>query len=615
MTVTQTIYPTSIVDAMGFWKFLTKARKQKVRDLFNKVLPLPLIGNEEVYRFLFALTIAPMQHFADTKFTGVIVTAKQLSRFNKLYKPSANPLKALGFEGSLFQNLIDFKIICTDNHFINALYTKEIENLIMDSRGIAYSLNFEKFSPKIIAELYAILFESILEQLKGYLGNAKPSANADTLKKSVKKLNSIESIFETFTDLTEKEYRKCLKSGKLSNNFISVKSAYEIIESIVENLRNLDFRKNWNKEDTRFTASLFSKIMDYKKEEELRNLAFTATSDEVYYKVRSDGKRRRALTNWKAINRGQEKALSGYDLDLLQSVVLNHQQISKLVKCLSSSAIIDGVLAVHKADLKVGYTGRIYEVKGFGTTGFKKIIKEKNYREMEKALGSKIYNYDLVNSQLNILSDFSTKFNLGYDGLKTYLSDRNNRRIHAENLSVSEKTFKNLILAITFGAGCSLEDFVERNNSTAYGFLTTENIVSKSDRLSFYIKFIEECGYFIQDIAKWINQDCLEVLTENFKSGVHPETGETLYSNGCHRIPIGDTLTNNKKISAFLLQGQETAFICSIINRLENYGIELLSYEFDGLVVNERLPEALIQEVRELYNMGQNIRLEVKEFI
>jgi hypothetical protein len=78
-------------------------------------------------------------------------------------------------------------------------------------------------------------------------------------------------------------------------------------------------------------------------------------------------------------------------------------------------------------------------------------------------------------------------------------------------------------------------------------------------------------------------------------------------------IPKKHTQQVLRKVSAFLLQGLEAAFIYTLITLSEDYGYEVRSCEHDGLIVYGDIPKEAVEKAQEMSGFTTAV-LEPKEF-
>lgn len=240
---------------------------------------------------------------------------------------------------------------------------------------------------------------------------------------------------------------------------------------------------------------------------------------------------------------------------------------------------------------KLSYTGRIYQVQNQGTQGLPRLIKQRNLRAMRKVWGKEnVTNYDMPSAQLNALLDIADQVNLDLPYLKDYLNNPNSKEQIAKQSGLDKKVVKLLILSYVFGAKSRIsEDTAHKDILREFYGTFTYNLNQSYD------KFLEITKNVVSDIRKFLNQsiNIAKIL------GI---VDLDLYKANNKIVEIDLSLLENEqgslsksKVTAFLLQGKEQEFILEIMNLLDQRGIDILSYEFDGLVVEGVIPQDLLE--------------------
>jgi len=260
-----------------------------------------------------------------------------------------------------------------------------------------------------------------------------------------------------------------------------------------------------------------------------------------------------------------------------------------------------GGVLIHKAELKLSYTGRAFELKGLGTTGLKTTLKSQNYDFITELTGQEVFNYDLRGSQVAGILHYGDLYGFKFPHLEWYVSDKSIRTQLAKEVGIPEKLLKVLVLIKMFGGKNS---YSFRKDSYPEAFRKAGYSESENKRL--INKFNIVCKDVLSDIDIWFTKLIPIVLRGKVCS-------ETKYSNG---VTVVDQsfLSTAKMQSAFLLQGLEAEFIFALIlcSRLRKSSFYLLSYEFDGLITLGAIPGVAIVNATRITGFKRAV-IEIKE--
>lgn len=267
----------------------------------------------------------------------------------------------------------------------------------------------------------------------------------------------------------------------------------------------------------------------------------------------------------------------------------------KIKNILSNShKIWDKDILESYAPIKLSYTGRVYQVENQGTQGLPRLIKQRNLRAMRKVWGKEnVINYDMPSAQLNALLDIAEQIGLELPFLKEYLDNPNAKEKIAELSGLDKKVVKLLILSYVFGAKSKI------TTDSAHQEILREFYGSFTYNLNKnYNKFKEVTKDLVSDIRKFLNKSINIAKMIGVIDLDHNNA-----NNKIVEIDL-DLLKNSKgelcksKVTAFLLQGKEQEFILEVMNLLDNQGIDILGYEFDGLIVERGIPQELLDMAR-----------------
>jgi hypothetical protein len=174
---------------------------------------------------------------------------------------------------------------------------------------------------------------------------------------------------------------------------------------------------------------------------------------------------------------------------------------------------------------------------------------------------------------------------------------------YAELAGISVDDWKKCLYSLIFGS--HLNDNIYsavgrvlmsyKLNNLGFDINNAINILSKfKDPIDIWLKYVKQ--YAKEQELTNIEYFNLKVSNSNINDKL--ELDNNYIFNGIVYISKNSHIMNDKKmLSAFYLQGMESAFIYHLMTLLPHNTI--ISYEFDGLVVNMEIPEEIIQLARE----------------
>jgi hypothetical protein len=257
---------------------------------------------------------------------------------------------------------------------------------------------------------------------------------------------------------------------------------------------------------------------------------------------------------------------------------------------------IDSDIYMFSPQYKIASTGRTFMIGG-GLQGCSREMKNAAYTGIPD-----LHNYDLVASQVNGLRQQLKMAGLKTDWLDVYLSTRNNKSIYAERVGVSEKCWKDLIIQIIMGAHLSDHYYYGARDTIIKTLVkevgdqfTAASLNDKLNRLkSAILPLIKE----IDQWYRWLK----EVYIPQHPTGVGGKyvknaCGKTLSLSELEEMP---RYRVNPKLSAFFLQGLESAFIHYLTALGAKYGFLPIANEHDGLITIGTIPKVAVIEAGKL---------------
>ena len=305
-----------------------------------------------------------------------------------------------------------------------------------------------------------------------------------------------------------------------------------------------------------------------------------------------------------------EEILKNEDLTLLRYFhdisILEPESILHSTRFLLHS----GEILVQVNDLSISYTGRVFP-RGFNSTRLTREEKRINYEILQTLTDKPICNYDLKNSQMNCILSYADIFNLNYPNLRKYLIDDQRREI-SNLIGVSEQLLKGFLLRVIFGVRLDLHKTVPNSLKdlyTEYGYKSFESQMKIHNKIQ--DNWIVEG--VLKDLLSW-REDCKKVIKMMSADSLGlPDW----YTNGVTTVRKS-SLTSSSKISAFLLQGMESAFIYHLTknqySRIKGNDYGVISYEFDGIVTLGSITEESVISAR-LLSGFKYAQVELKPWI
>ncbi|MBF0290266.1 MAG: hypothetical protein HQM14_20825 [SAR324 cluster bacterium] len=267
---------------------------------------------------------------------------------------------------------------------------------------------------------------------------------------------------------------------------------------------------------------------------------------------------------------------------------------------------VDG-LGFHRytAAHRVQKGGRLSEIGG----GLQSASRE---MKLASTLGiPNLFNYDLVSSQVNGLIQEFARFNLNTEWLEDYRDIPDSKREYAEFIGIDVATWKICLLATIMGSS------VSRNvNSSVFRALTDYQRRVHKNSIGLTLRFYKLLGSIKP--LKYVLDKWHGILISGGGGGVSDSRAYT-YANQKYlknaagmkalvgnilddgRVkPLVDKNKLKRELAAFVLQGQEAAFIHHLTVLSEEFGFVVVGNEHDGLITIGEIPVAAIVKAGEL---------------
>ena len=277
---------------------------------------------------------------------------------------------------------------------------------------------------------------------------------------------------------------------------------------------------------------------------------------------------------------------------------------------------------VYKPAYKVQPAGRVSQMKG-GLQSASRRAKAAAYRGIKN-----LKNYDLKASQINGLIQQFELANLDTTWLVQYRDNPNAKKEYAAKVGISVDCWKTCLCALLFGAYTTspskvkskLDALLEEGGKPLNSILDTLEDEADGDLellVNYQTKFLE-CVKPLKvqlDIwHDWLLNKWVPAVAYPGKSGkkyIKNPTGKEL----C----IDDLQAKYKvwkvksKVAAFVMQGQEAAFIHALTNQSVNYDYKVIANEHDGLICIGTIPDEAVRKAAEMSGL-KTPTLEEKPF-
>ncbi|MBN3882561.1 MAG: hypothetical protein HWQ44_06090 [Nostoc sp. JL34] len=259
-------------------------------------------------------------------------------------------------------------------------------------------------------------------------------------------------------------------------------------------------------------------------------------------------------------------------------------------------------------------------------------------REMKKVGFSNIpniRNYDLKSSQVYGLIQWFKYAGISTNWLDRYL--RQDKQVYADRVGISKDRWKECFMALVMAARITKQTSSTRFESTKVIRKGKEVEVGPTEAIiaalleeangdiflamEFYNKFhneVAELKINIDDWQDWLIKTHVPLVSicPGGKQIIYNRAGGT-FDLSSYKNEKGEWTTLNKlksRLSAFLLQGGEAAYIHHLTWVSQHYGYKVLSNQHDGLVTIGVIPQAAMDYASRESGLEDYALLEEKEF-
>lgn len=246
-------------------------------------------------------------------------------------------------------------------------------------------------------------------------------------------------------------------------------------------------------------------------------------------------------------------------------------------------------------------SGRISH-RGGGLQTCSREMKAVAYKSIEN-----VYNYDLKASQVNGLMLQFREFGIDTAWLEEYLNNPEAKTTYARRVGISEDTWKSCLYSTFMGAGSGEGGAVFRYLMDEVG----DDLEEASYRLGLFLGEVRELRSGIRDWHKKLWDRAVE-------KGKRMPDGKKYWTNAAGKsICLDDLYLESgasclRKFAAFVLQGQEAAFIHNLTLMGVEYGYRVVANEHDGLVTEGCIPDVAVERAARVSGLA-DAKLEQKE--
>jgi hypothetical protein len=228
-----------------------------------------------------------------------------------------------------------------------------------------------------------------------------------------------------------------------------------------------------------------------------------------------------------------------------------------------------------------------------------------------------VHNVDLEASQVNGLIQLLEIAGLDSSWLVTYRDTSNQKKVYAERAGMSINCWKRCLLALCMGGTMPkrLVRLADRDNSIIE-FVRNE---CDSD-IAITFAILEKFGKVVEPLVEVLSQWHTWLLSDYVPATKKAGRGGWFLTNKVgiklnitaylRKFPIWKVKAT---LAAFLLQGQESAFIHTLTILGAKYGYKAMGNEHDGLIVLGTIPDEAVAEAARLSGL-QNAKLVEKPF-
>ncbi|WP_157094641.1 hypothetical protein [Picosynechococcus sp. PCC 7117] len=260
---------------------------------------------------------------------------------------------------------------------------------------------------------------------------------------------------------------------------------------------------------------------------------------------------------------------------------------------------------VHSPQL----TGRLSE-HGIGLQSCTREMKEAAFTGIPN-----LYNYDLKSSQIYGLIQWLEYAHIDTSWLTTYLES--SKPTYADQVGISVDTWKHCLMALIMGANLT-STVKDNDNSISRALLNEFN--GDKDLAN---KAAAELFTVLSPLKKVLNH-WVDWLLDTYipMNSVYPRGSQILINKAAMTLTLDDykdkkgswTPELKRKLPAFLLQGNEAAFIHHLTVISSNHNYQVISNQHDGVVTIGEIPPEAIEYAKTQSGL-KYAQLELKSFV
>lgn len=230
-------------------------------------------------------------------------------------------------------------------------------------------------------------------------------------------------------------------------------------------------------------------------------------------------------------------------------------------------------------------------------------------REMKQVmLGNipNVFNYDMESSQDRILLEFLDEAGIPCPWLEEGLAGKDFKTEIAAQTGLSRETVKRCLHALKMGASVH-----KRRTNSVYEYIADD--VGEEAAGAMLERFAACVRPLTDALAEWHAYLTGRWLEEN---AYRARANRRYVKNAIGKPFCVDAWGKNergRKLAAHVLQGRESQFIHNLVLLSDRYGFDVLSLQHDGVITRGEVPDAAVEEVRQLTGMHY-VRLVQKPF-
>lgn len=233
-------------------------------------------------------------------------------------------------------------------------------------------------------------------------------------------------------------------------------------------------------------------------------------------------------------------------------------------------------------------------------------------RSMTYAMFAKTgaHNYDLRAAHISILADILDSLDLNSQALRDYLADPSAKKRYAQQIGVSVACWKNILCALINGASCLATRYARIHKLAIWQYLLDDAQGDEDKAEACFQRMMLATGALRGCLDAWkqflasLGQE--RVVTPYFQVACKAGTWVLVNAMGC-QIALTES---NSRISSYVLQGVEQAFIQLLQVISGRHGFIVLANMHDGLITDEVIPAAAVEEAKRVTSFSSAVLVE-----